>query len=77
MAKPLIGPALDGGSRDLKKYLDGLELQPGETGTTVLVDFDKAGNGFLFVVALKDKTIVRKIAQFSKDQIVDAITKLM
>lgn len=73
---PRIAPAIAKGETELKKYLDGLELEPGETHATVLIDWsDTTGEATLVVAAFKNKTAVRPIAFFKKEQLFDLISK--
>lgn len=73
---PRIAPAIEKGETELKKYLDSLELEPGETHATVLIDWkDNTGEATLVVAAFKGKEAVRPIAFFKKEQLFDLITK--
>lgn len=75
---PRIAPAIKKGETELKKYLDNIELEPGETHATVLIDWnDNTGEATLVVAAFKGSTAVRPIAFFKKEQLFDLISNIM
>lgn len=77
MFAPKIAPAIDQGQGMLKEYLDSLPLEEGETGTTVLIDFDQTGAALLRVVALRGKILSRLLGTYKKDDLLQLIGKVL
>jgi hypothetical protein len=74
--KPLIKPGIENGQRELKKYLESLELQPGETHCCVVSDFKESGELVVIVSAFKGQTFSRAIAFYTADDLLKLINKV-
>lgn len=73
--KPMLNPAARRGEKELCEYLQGIELQPGETGAVVVLDFDEDNNIVILIAAVAGLNITRRIAQYTRENIVDSLLK--
>jgi hypothetical protein len=77
MAKPMLRPAISNGQVLLKKYLDEIPREEGETHSTVLIDFDQSDNILLVVAVFKGATYSRQIAVFTGEDLLNLINTVV
>jgi hypothetical protein len=73
--KPMVAPAAQRGEKELTAYLSSIELHENETGAVVVLDTDPNGQLMIVVATVNGRVFERKIAEFTKEQIVDFILK--
>jgi hypothetical protein len=73
--KPYIAPSADKGETALIQYLSQIPLNENETDAIVILDRNSKNELLILVVAVQGREIVRKIHQFTKEQIIDFVLK--
>jgi hypothetical protein len=76
--KPQINPALETGEKELINYLNSIPLEENEKKAVVIVDYNCNNEAIIAIVTVDENlTIVRPVASFKKDKLIDLISNIL